>query len=288
VGNYALVLGNLGFPRLELRGSGITTLITNIAMLALMILYMQRHRRFRRYHVFARVGRLDWARLRQVLEIGIPIGFMTLAEVGLFVSAAFLMGLLGNNEVAAHGVALQFGSIAFMVPLGLSQATTVRVGYAFGSGSREGVAKAGWMSLWLTLGFMSLTCLLFISMPGTLVSLFLNPAVEANRTAWQLAASYLVICGIFQLVDGSQVTAGAALRGLSDTRWPLVIAIFGYWLIGMPVAWLGGFVLGGRGIGIWIGLASGLAATAIILVIRFALRERLGLLRPTRAAAAVN
>jgi MATE family multidrug resistance protein len=90
------------------------------------------------------------------------------------------------------------------------------------------------------------------------------------------------------LVDGSQVTAGAALRGLSDTRWPLVIAIFGYWVVGMPVAWLGGFVLGGRGIGIWLGLASGLAATAIILVMRFALRERLGLLRPKRAATAVS
>lgn len=278
LGNYALVLGNFGFPRLELRGSGITTLVTNIAMLALMILYMQTHRRFRRYHIFARVWRPDWARLRQVLAIGVPIGFMVLAEVGLFVSAAFLMGLLGNDEVAAHGIALQFGSLAFMVPLGLSQATTVRVGYAYGAGSRDGIAKAGWMSLWLTVGFMALTCLLFISAPHQLVALFLDPAVEANRTALQLAASYLVVCGIFQLVDGSQVTAGAALRGLSDTTWPLIIAIIGYWAVGMPVAWLCGFVLEGRGVGIWIGLACGLAATAVILVVRFALRERLGLL----------
>ena len=278
LGNYLLVAGNLGFPRLELRGSGITTTSVNCFMLLLSVLYVVTNRRFRRYHVFARFLQPDWQRLGEIFRIGTPIGLMLFAEVGLFVSAAFAMGWLGTDEVAGHAVALQLTSITFMVPLGLSQATTVRVGYAFGSGSREGVRMAGWLSLALTVAFMSMTCLIFILIPDPLVVLFLDPTREENRAAVGLAASYLLVAGLFQVFDGAQVTAGAALRGLSDTTWPLFIALFGYWLVGMPVGLALGFGLGWRGLGIWTGLASGLAVVAAILVIRFAMRERLGLL----------
>jgi MATE family multidrug resistance protein len=278
-GNYALMFGNWGFPRLELRGSGITTTIVNFVMLALMLIYVNRHRRFRRYHIFARFFEPDWARLREIFQIGAPIGLMLLAEVGLFSVAAFLMGWLGTDEVAAHAIALQCASLAFMVPLGLSQASTVRVGLAFGSRSPEGIRKAGWMSLLMTLAFMSMTAALFLAVPNVVVGLFLDASQEANRNALMLGATYLGIAGLFQLVDGAQVSAGAALRGLSDTKWPLIIALVGYWLIGMPTAYTLGFTLGWRGVGIWIGLAAGLAVVAVVLVARFALRERLGLLR---------
>jgi MATE family multidrug resistance protein len=279
LGNYVLVLGNWGFPRLGLRGSGITTTTVNVIMLALMVLHVATHRRFRRYHLFARLFEADWDRLRAIIRVGLPMGLMVLAEVGLFVCAAFLMGWLGTDEVAAHGVAIQWASLAFMVPLGLGQAATVRVGLAYGRGSAQGIRKAGWMSLCLTVAFMSLTCVLFLALPQVLVGLFLNPALPENRNALLLATTYLGIAGIFQLADGAQVTAAAALRGLSDTKWPLLIALFGYWVIGLPVAYIGGFVLGGRGIGVWIGLAVGLAVVAVILVARFAMREPLGLLR---------
>lgn len=279
LGNYALVLGNWGFPRLELAGSGITTTIVNAVMLALMLLYVRRHRRFKRYHILARVWPPDWSRLREIMRIGFPIGLMLLAEVGLFSVAAFMMGYLGTNEVAGHAIALQCASLAFMVPLGLSQATTVRAGLAYGRQDPEGIRKAGWMSLLLTLVFMSATCITFIALPHFLVGLFLDPANPANRDALLLGASYVVIAGVFQLVDGAQVSAGAALRGISDTKWPLIIALIGYWLVGMPIAYACGFLLGWRGIGIWIGLAFGLAAVAIVLVVRFAMRERLGLLK---------
>lgn len=279
LGNYALVLGNWGFPRLELAGSGIVTTIVNLFMLGLMLLYVSRHRRFRRYHILARMWPPDWSRLREIMRIGFPIGLMLLAEVGLFSVAAFLMGWLGTDEVAAHAIALQCASLAFMVPLGLSQATTVRVGLAYGRRDPEGVRKAGWMSLILTLGFMTATAITFLAIPRTLVALFLDPANPANQNALALGATYVVIAGLFQLADGAQVSAGSALRGISDTKWPLVIALLGYWLVGMPIAYVGGFVLGWRGVGIWTGLAFGLAAVAVVLVARFAMRERLGLLK---------
>jgi MATE family multidrug resistance protein len=167
-----------------------------------------------------------------------------------------------------------------MVPLGLSQATTVRVGLAYGRGDTEGIRKAGWTALGLTVVFETVTCILFVTIPGVLIPIFLDPDVEANRTAVALATQYLLIAGVFQLFDGSQATAGAALRGLTDTMWPLIIAFTGYWCIGMPVSVLLGFHFGWRGEGIWWGLAAGLAAVAVVLTIRFAMRERLGLLGP--------
>jgi MATE family multidrug resistance protein len=278
--NWVLMFGNLGFPRLELRGAAIATFIVNCTMFLALALYVVRHRKYRRYHVFARFWRSDWSRFLTILRVGAPIGLMVLAEVGLFSSAAVLMGLLGTNELAAHAVALQCASTAFMVPLGLSQATTVRVGVAYGRGDSAGVARAGWASLGVTLVFMSITALLFILTADSLVGLFLDRDDPGNAEALALAASYVVVGGIFQLVDGAQVSIAGALRGLSDTTMPMVMALFGYWAIGFPVAWVGGFMLGGRGIGVWLGLAAGLAFVAVVLTVRFAMRERIGLLRP--------
>jgi MATE family multidrug resistance protein len=278
-GDYGLMFGNFGLPRLELAGAGISTTATNTLMLVLTIGYIVFGRRYRRYHVFARFYRPDWARFMEIWRIGLPIGLMLLAEVGLFTAAALLQGWLGAAEVAAHQIALQLASLSFMVPLGLSQAATVRVGLAMGEANAEGIRKAGWTSLVATLAFMSTTALAFFLFPQALVSLFLDPSDLGNARPLALAASYLTVAALFQLVDGTQVTMAAALRGLSDTNVPLVIALFGYWAVGFPVAYLLGFPLGLRGVGIWLGLASGLATTAVILAARFALRERLGLLR---------
>jgi len=277
--DYALIFGNFGFPRLELAGAGIATTIVNVVMLASMIAYTQAHRRLRRYHVFHRFFSADWPRFLEILRIGIPIGLMSLAEVLLFTSASLLQGWLGEDEIAAHAIALQFASISFMVPLGLSQATTVRVGIALGEHNPEGIRRAGWTSLLFTLIFMSGTGALFLLFPHSFVSLFFDPANPASANAAALAASYLMVAGIFQLVDGTQVVMGAALRGLSDTTMPLLIALIGYWLVGFPVAYLLGFVAPYRGVGIWFGLAAGLAAVAVVLTIRFAMRDRIGLTR---------
>jgi len=277
---YVLIFGHFGFPRLELRGAAIATLVTNIAMFLMMVGYVLRHRRFKRFHVLLRFWKPDWSRFREIFRIGTPIGLTVLAEVGLFTAAALLMGRLGTDEVAAHAIALQCASMAFMVPLGLGVAATVRVGMAYGRTDPEGIRKAGWTAFVLGTGFMAITCTLFLTIGPTIVTLFLDPRVPENANALMLAATFLVVAGVFQLVDGAQVVAAHALRGLSDTKIPMVLAIIGYWAVGLPVAYVLGFVVGWRGVGIWIGLAAGLAFVAVVLVTRFAMRERLGLLRP--------
>ena len=280
IGNYVLMFGPFGLPRLELRGAAIATVCTNIIMFGLFLAYVLRHRRFRRFHILLRFWKPDWLRFREIFRIGTPIGLTVLAEVGLFTAAALLMGRLGTDEVAAHAVALQCASLAFMVPLGLGIAATVRVGVAYGRRDPEGIRLAGWTSFALGTGFMVVSALTFLLFGPAIVSLFLDPDVPENQNALVLAASFLAIAGIFQLVDGAQVVAAHALRGLSDTTVPMVMAIVGYWLVGLPIAYVLGLVVGWRGIGIWIGLACGLAFVAVLLVSRFAMRGRLGLLRP--------
>lgn len=278
--NYALIFGHFGLPRLELRGAALATVLTNFVMFGMMLTFVVRHRRFKRFYVLMRFWKPDWLRFREIFRIGTPIGLTVLAEVGLFTAAAFLMGRLGTDEVAAHAIALQCASMAFMVPLGLGIAATVRVGIAYGRSDPDGIHKAGWTAFMLGTGFMAVSCTLFLTMGPTIVSWFLDPRVPENANALALAASFLVVAGVFQLVDGAQVVAAHSLRGLSDTKIPMVIAILGYWAVGLPIAYVLGFVVGWRGVGIWMGLASGLAVVAAILVTRFAMRERLGLLRP--------
>lgn len=276
---YVLIFGHFGFPRLELRGAAIATTLTNVVMLIAMVTYVVRHRRLKRFHVLARFWKPDWPRFREIFRIGTPIGLTVVAEVGMFTAAALLMGRLGTDEVAAHAIALQCASIAFMVPLGLGVAATVRVGMAYGRGDVEGIRKAGWTSFMMGTAFMTISCISFLTLGPHIVQVFLDPHVDANVTSLTLAASYLVVAGVFQLVDGAQVVAAHSLRGLSDTKIPMILAIVGYWMVGLPIAYFLGFVAEWRGVGIWIGLASGLAFVAVVLVTRFALRERIGLLR---------
>jgi MATE family multidrug resistance protein len=275
--NYALVFGHWGFPALGIMGSGIATAFVNFAMLGFAIGYIQLNRKFRRYHIWHNFFRIDWERMVALMKIGFPIGFMLLAEVALFTTASLLQGWLGQDEIAAHSVALTIASLAFMVPLGLSHATTVRVGLALGEKNKEGIRKAGWSALAMTLAFMALTAIVFFAFPHQIVGLFLNSGMAENQAPLALAASFLIVAGLFQLFDGAQVTMGAALRGMSDTNMPLIIALVGYWLVGFPVAWWLGMHTPLRGTGVWFGLMAGLGAVAIVLTIRWAMRERLGL-----------
>ena len=277
---YVLIFGHLGFPRLELKGAAIATGLVNLFMFLAMLGYALRHRRFKRFNLMVRFFKPDWRHFRAIFVIGTPIGLTVAAEVGLFSVAAVLMGWLGTNEVAAHAVALQLAAMAFMVPLGLGMAATVRVGFAYGRGDLDGIGKAGWTGMAMGIAFMSVTCIIFITVPGPLVGIFLDGSDPDAAIALSLAAGYLMIAGLFQLADGAQVVAAHALRGLSDTRVPMMLALLGYWGVGLPTAYVLGFIAGWRGTGIWLGLAAGLAFVAIVLVLRFAMRERLNLVRP--------
>lgn len=279
LGNYALMFGNFGFPRLELAGAGISTIVVHSVTFLFALSYVLLRKRYQHYELLVRFWRPDWPRFIEIIKVGTPIGFMLTAEVGMFSVAAIMMGWLGTDELAAHLIAIQLASISFMVPLGLSQATTVRVGLQYGRGSKAGVGLAGWTSIVMGTGFMAFTCMLFVTIPHLFVSLFLDPAKPENLVVYGLAVSYLAVAGLFQLVDGAQAMAAASLRGLSDTKIPMYAAIFGYWLMGMPIGYFLAFVFELRGVGIWLGLAGGLTIVAVILNTRFAMRERLGLFK---------
>lgn len=281
-GDYVLMFGKFGFPRLELVGAGIATSLVNLTMFGLAALYATRHRRYRRYHIFVRLWRPDWGRFFQIVRIGVPIGLTLVSEVGLFGVAVIFMGWLGTNQVAAHAVAVQLSGLSFMLPLGLSQATTVRVGLAAGAGDRAGVGRAGWVSFWLSLVTMGVVAFVFLVTPEPLVGAFLDPSVAANQVPFRLAVAYLTVAAFFQLFDGTQVVMNAALRGLNDTRFAMGTALVGYWVVGLGVAYLAGFNFDLRGVGIWLGLAAGLGFVGIVLWARFLLRERFDLMAKVR------
>lgn len=278
IGNYGLMFGNFGLPRLELAGAGISTIIVHSVTFLFALGYVLLRQKYRHYNLLIRFWRPDWPRFFEIIRVGAPIGLMITAEVGLFSIAAIMMGWLSTQELAAHLIAIQLASISFMVPLGLSQATTIRVGLQYGRGSNLGVGVAGWTSIVMGTGFMAITCSLFVLFPSMFVSLFVKPTTPENTAVFGLAASYLAVAGLFQLVDGAQAMASASLRGLSDTKVPMFAAIFGYWLMGLPIAYYFGFQTELRGVGVWLGLAGGLAIVAVILNWRFAMRGSLGLL----------
>ncbi len=269
LGNYALMFGNFGFPRLELRGAGISTTIVNSFMFLALLLYVLKHPRYKRYYILVRIYKPDWTIFRKILKLGSPVALMIASESGLFSAAAVLIGWLGTSELAGHAVALQITAIAFMIPLGLSHATTIRVGYGYGLQDRFKLILAGWVSIGLAVGCMVGTLLLFFVIPEKLIHLFLDPSVQSNGPAIGFALSYMLVVTLFQVADGGQVVAAAALRGINDTKFPMYVAIVGYWIIGLPVGYILGFNFGYRGVGVWLGLAAGLIFVAVVLFYRF-------------------
>jgi len=276
-GNWIFVFGHLGAPALGLTGSAISSIVTAVLIVAAYVAAIGRDRRLRRYHVFGRLWRPEWARLRQMVGIGTPIALTVIAEAALFSGAAFLMGRIGEAELAAHTVALQVAAIFFQVPFGVGQAATIRVGYHFGAGDAAGVGRAGWASLLVGVGFMVVSSSVMLFAPTLILAAYLDIDAAANATVIAFAVQYLAVGAAFQLFDGTQAVAAGALRGLQDTRMPMVIAIAGYWLPGFGTAlWLG-FATPLQGQGIWIGLAAGLTVVAALLLHRWHRRERLRL-----------
>jgi MATE family multidrug resistance protein len=269
LGNYALMFGNFGFPRMELRGAGISTTLVNTLMFLALLLYVLKHPRYKRYHILLRIYKPDWVIFKKILKLGSPVALMIASESGLFSVAAIFMGWLGTDELAGHAIALQITAIAFMIPLGLSQGTTIRVGYGYGLRNQSAVTIAGWISIGIGVSCMFVTLIVFYLFPESLIHLFLDPNIASNATPITYAISYLLVVTLFQVADGGQVVAAAALRGINDTKMPMYVAIVGYWIIGLPVGYLLGFNFEMRGVGVWLGLAAGLIFVAIVLIYRF-------------------
>jgi len=283
---WSLMFGRFGLPALGLRGAGIGTTLTCSFLFFGLAFMVTLDRRFRRYHLFGRFWRADWPRFRAIWRLGLPIAFTLGFEVTIFNAAAFLMGVIGADSLAAYAIAMQAPSLAFMVPLGLGMAATVRVGHAYGAGDRQAAARAGWTVWWLTFGYSCVAALVMIFAGRTLVGVFLDLADPANQRVIALAVLFTVYAGIFQIVDGAQAAASGMLRGLHDTRIPMILAGVGYWGIGLPLGVVLAFPLGLAGAGIWIGLATGLAVVAAALTFRWMRRERHGLVGGVAAAGA--
>ncbi|WP_118856386.1 MATE family efflux transporter [Sphingomonas mesophila] len=278
---YALIFGKLGLPALGLFGGGLASAITWTAMALALAAVLVTDRQFRRFHLFGRFWRGDAKRFAGLFKLGLPIGLTMGFEGAVFSAAAYLMGLFGAASVAGHQIALQIAATTFMVPMGLAQAATVRVGLALGRGDGDGITRAGWTAFALGVGFMALMAVLMWAAPRPLIALFLDDT-PANAAAIALGTSFLLIAAAFQLVDGAQVVAAGMLRGLHDTRVPMIYALVGYWVVGLGVGvWLA-FGRGWQGAGIWTGLAVGLAFVAALMIRRWARRDRLGLVAPLR------
>jgi len=278
--SWALIFGHFGLPRLGIIGAGIGSSIVWTAMALALTIVVLTDRQFRRFHIFGRFWRADWPRFRRLFTLGAPIGLTMGFEGAVFSAAAYLMGLFGAPSVAAHQIALQIAATTFMIPLALGQAATVRVGLAYGRHDSHGITLAGWTAFGLGTAFMTVAAAVMFLFPRELITLFLEDT-PANAHVIALGVSFLLIAALFQIVDGAQVVGAGMLRGLHDTRVPMVFALFGYWAIGLGVGVALAFAMGWQGVGIWTGLAVGLGVVAALMLWRWVRRDRLSLLPAT-------
>ena len=276
--NYSLIHGANGLPRLGFLGSATATTIT--VWITALVLMAWLHLR-PRYRHFVTATRPRLPLMGELFGIGWPVAITYGVESTLFLATGLMVGVLGESQLAAHQIALNVASVAFMVPLAIGQAANVRVGFWSGAGQPLAARHAGFVALGLGVGFMSLSGLVLILAPHWIVGLYLRLDDPANAATVALASSLLGVAAIFQIVDGMQTVGSGCLRGLKDTRVPMLAAAFGYWGIGFPTGYTLAFHFGLGARGLWWGLAAGLASVALLMTLRF---HKLSLRRvPTRS-----
>lgn len=268
-GNYVLIHGHFGFPKLGLNGAAYATLISRIIMAALMMAYVHLHPDYQHYLTERWTHRFDHYLLKNILRLGIPNGLTFLFEVGAFASAAIMMGWFGALPLAAHQITLSLASTSFMITLGIGIAASIRVGYEQGRGDHSLARFAGFTAIKLGAAYMSFCALGFFFLRNWFPTLYVS---DQDVISW--AAKFFVVVAIFEIFDGVQAVAIGALRGMSDTKWPSIIAFVAYWILGLPGGYILSFHLGVGPVGIWIGLLIGLMVAAVSLTWRFHLLSR--------------
>jgi MATE family multidrug resistance protein len=266
---WLLMYGELGLPRLGLFGVGLATTSVNFATVVAGLWFATRRPPFIDYRVLTRFWRIDWTLMRQLVVIGAPISIALLLEYGLFSAAALLMGRLSTTALAAHQIALQVTAILFMVPLGISMAATVRVGQAVGRNDPAGVQRAGLIAMLVGIVLSAMLTGAVVLARFAIARFFLGEGLDKADATVTLAAELLLIGATFFITDGLQTIAAGALRGLKDTRVPLLFAVIGYWLVGFFTADVLAFHTSLGAAGVWIGLSVGTLVYAALLVIRF-------------------
>ena len=263
--NWILMFGKLGMPALGTVGCGYASSIVYWMQFLILFLFITRHRHFKPFDVVRRLDRPDWQRIRELLRIGLPIAVSIFMEGSMFVGAALLIGQLGPVPAAAHLIAINFSAMWFMIPVGLGSAIAIRVGNAIGRQDPEAARYAGLIGLVTVLGFQTVSATVIFLIPEAIVRLYTSDVSVAP-----IAVGLLFYSAIFQYSDGIQMCAAGALRGMKDTRVPMVITIFSFWLLGLPVGYHLTF---GRELGpsgMWIGMIVGLTVAAVLMTWRFA------------------
>ncbi|GAB4034001.1 MATE family efflux transporter [Spirosoma gilvum] len=263
--NYLLIQGVGPFPALGLLGSAIATLLSRTFMAGAMLVYIYRSARFKPFLLPEFQVLPTTTEALEILRLCIPGGLTFFFEVATFSLAVVIVGWLGEDRLAAHQIAINLASVTYMMATGISSAAAIRVSASVGRGSRDGIWRAGIAAFILSIGFMTLMAGVFLTANEWLVTLYIrdNPAVM------QIAASLVIIAGVFQLSDGIQVVALGSLRGLSDVNVPTLITLFSYWIVALPLSYVLGFWADMDAIGVWIGLLAGLTIAAILLTWRF-------------------
>ncbi len=284
--NYALVFGHFGLPELGVLGSGIASLIASWFMFTALAIFCSVDRRLKRYAVLGRFWRADWPRFVAIWRLGLPIGVTSAMEGVLFFGSAFIVGHFGAEALAAHALVMQLGGLSFMIPMGLSEAATIRVGLWAGRGDATGIGLAGNASFVLAVGFALLTATVMLAFPAIVLSPFLDVNDPGAPGVMALAARFLVVAALLQIADSTQVVGAGALRGLKDTRAHMAFILTGHMVLALPTGVALAFWGGLGGLGMWIGFAVGLFCVAVLVARRWRARNRLGLMERCRAATA--
>lgn len=262
--NWIFIYGKLGMPKLGAVGCGVASAITMWVIFVVLLSYMRFSPRYRAYRLFELPGRWEFPVIKEILALGIPIAVTVTAEAGLFNAVSLLMGTLGAEVAAAHQVALNFASTTFMVPLAISAATTVRVGYWLGRGEPANAKTAGMMGIASCAGIMMVSASALLLASEQIVSLYTTDTAVQN-----VATSLLLMAAIFQVADGLQVGAAGALRGYKDTKLPMIMTTFAYWVVAFPLAFATAVIWRLDPHLIWGGFVAGLCLAALMLNFRF-------------------
>lgn len=267
--NWILIFGNLGFEALGLLGAGIATTITRWVMAGTLFFYVINNGKLKMFNPKPNFKVREIPLIKKLIEIGLPSGFQYFLEVAAFAFAAVMIGWLGAKSLAAHQIAINLASATYMIILGISSAGTIRVSNGLGKKNVQQIRNAGFSALGLSAFVMFVFALIFIVFRNTLPYFYNN-----NLEVVEIASTLLIIAALFQVFDGLQATGIGVLRGLTDVRIPLLLSLFSYWIIAIPLSYFLGFSLQMGVKGIWIGLLFGLLLIAILLFVRFNIKSK--------------
>jgi MATE family multidrug resistance protein len=267
--NWLFIYGNFGLPALGLFGAGIATTFTRWMMALVLIVFILNYKKVKIYKPQFNFHSFDFSLIKKLISVGLPSGFQYFLEVSSFAFGAVMMGWLGRTQLAAHQVAINLASITYMIILGIASAGTIRVGEAVGNKKITQIRRAGFSAMALAASLMFIFGICFILFHNFLPTLYVN-----DKEVISIASQLLIIAALFQIFDGLQSSGIGVLRGLTDTKIPMILSLAAYWLVGIPVAGILGFYFKLGAIGIWTGLLLGLVSLGTIVLFRFNIKSK--------------